>query len=736
MDDRELVAFLQRKVDNALNDEQGDISDVRQNNFREYYGMPYGDEEAGHSQFVTREVFEAIEWAMPSLLRVFTGNDRAVEFEPLNEQDEEQAQHETDIVNYYVNRKNNGFLNTYTWTKDVLMNPNGYLKCWVEEKRVVKHDFYSGVTMLTLQEFQEHPEYEITEATGYPQTIEDPETGQPIPVELYDIKVKKVSVERILNIRTVPADEVLVDDNLYSVDLDQASFVCHRVQKTASDLIEEGYDEDEVLSLGVVDDETWNDERTQRLFYEEESPDSDEDEDGPLRQYWVHECWAKVDYDDDNIAEMRHIVFIGDTIFINEETGYQPLISASAIIIPHKHIGMSYAEAVSSLQLVGTVLTRQLLDNIYAHNDKRHFIDENWMLSDNSTMDDYLDSRSTAIVGQGPPSQHIMPETTSPIVGEILQTIEHFEEKTQMRTGVSPQLTLDPSVLKDSTMGAFMGALENASQRLELLVRVMAETGFRVLYKKVHYLMRQFVNSDISLKIRGAWVDANPSQWAARDEVLVNVGLGHSNKQIKLALLSQLLEQQKEFMGSGMVTVDKIYNTLEKIVDQMDLGAVSNFYIRPGSPEFQEPPPPEPSIQEQALMIQAQTFQQREANRDAELQLRSQKEAQDMRAEFFRLREELALQRQKADTERQEALARIQKIERELNYEGAKTVSDVRNTNADTVKKGAETTKILSEADKDAAEAFRTQVEASDEMQVARAVVEQLEYEDEEDTAE
>lgn len=101
MNEIELKKFLSDRIDTSLNNEDGDASELRQYNFNRYYGKQYGTEREGHSSFTTREVFEAVEWGMPAILKVFTSNDKAVEFIANSAEDEAQAEQETDIVNHY-----------------------------------------------------------------------------------------------------------------------------------------------------------------------------------------------------------------------------------------------------------------------------------------------------------------------------------------------------------------------------------------------------------------------------------------------------------------------------------------------------------------------------------------------------------------------------------------------------------------------------------------------------------
>src|SRR5574343_441752 len=110
MKDSELASYLRRKIDSSLNDDGDEVSTRRQRNLDYYKGELYGNERDGQSKVVTRECLEAVEWAMPSIMRVFSGSGSAVTFEPVGPEDVEAADQETDVVRYHLFEKNNGFL--------------------------------------------------------------------------------------------------------------------------------------------------------------------------------------------------------------------------------------------------------------------------------------------------------------------------------------------------------------------------------------------------------------------------------------------------------------------------------------------------------------------------------------------------------------------------------------------------------------------------------------------------
>lgn len=715
-----LKNFIAQKLEHALNDEDGDVSDVRSANFDRYYGKAYGNERDGHSSFITREVFEAVEWAMPSVLRVFTANQNAVEFLARNEADEEQARQETDVANYYIQTENNGFLLLHNWTKDMLMYPNGYVKAYVDEKETVRHDRFRGLTMGDMTVLADNPEVTIVESEEYEQFVEGYGSQT-----LYEVKIKHQTTEREIRISNLPPEEVLIDSAWHSVDLEGCPFVCHRVRKSISDLVKEGYDYEALSALGDTNDHTWNDERVTRLFYEEESPDSDEISDGASRLLWVNDMTIEADYDDDGVAERRHVVMIGDEIFENEEDDYEPIVSCASIIIPHKHIAMSYIEAVQDLQLISTTVTRQMLDNIYSQTNKRHFFNEDWLLEDNSTMDDYLDARSDAVIGRGPIVGNVQPDVTQPITQELLAVIEHIKQQPKLRTGVAPELSLDPSTLQQSTMGAFLGALDQASQRLDLLVRVIAEVGYKRLMCKVHVLLRRFINTPQEVKLRGNWVRFDPSTWQSRTKMVTNVGLGLNNNQQKLQLLMGVLGLQREALGQNLSDPAKIYNTLERLVESANIGGASTYFTDPSQPvrdpqtgEMRpwQPPQPAPDAQTILAQAQAQALGMEQERKKMESQAAHMREMEKMQLQLQEGFAKLQLERDKLELSREE-------FEAKYEIESATGLAMVRETHASTELKDAQSAKSLADADRARAEARKTVLETSEEYREAQEIL-------------
>ena len=92
----ELKSMFDWETDNAIGRHDSELSEQRRMAVEYYYGNSLGNEVEGRSQVVSHDVFEVVEWAMPHIMKVFTGSDRIAEFEATGPEDEEEAEQATD----------------------------------------------------------------------------------------------------------------------------------------------------------------------------------------------------------------------------------------------------------------------------------------------------------------------------------------------------------------------------------------------------------------------------------------------------------------------------------------------------------------------------------------------------------------------------------------------------------------------------------------------------------------
>lgn len=642
MTEQALAAYIGSKVNSSMNREGDGLSTYRVDMLKRYKGELYGNEVEGQSKVTTREVMETVEWALPAILDVFASGDKIVVFDPVGPEDEELAEQETKIVNHHLLKKNNGFMAFYEWFKSALIHTNGYAKMWMDETQCTEVEYYEGLT-----------EQEV--GILYQQEGVEFEQASVDQMGLYSVRIRRTYTKKKLTFEAVPGNEVLIDDDLTSINLDEAEFICHRVERTYTWLVQNGFDQDKLDGIGGSEGDDFEDNSRRTR-----STDYGESDDVSLRKYWVNECYLMVDFDGDGIAERRRVVNIGPEIFENEEDSYQPFVALGCAPMPHSHESISLGEMVEDLQEIRTTLVRQLLTNIYRINQPRKYVGASARTDDGMTMDMLLNGYSEVIPVNDP--NGIVPESIQPLGAIILPILQEFNQIQQTRTGISPQLTLDPNVLQQSTAGAFAGALQQANQRLKLITRVFAETGVRSAMLKAHRLLRTYQDKPEAVRLNGNWVEYSPSHWRDREDMTVNVGLGFGDQAETVAQVMQIIGLQQQLAQQGYVTEQNLYNAVEKLVESSNLKNAQRYFTMPSqnqqfmqaqqaAAQQQDPNSEIARTQAQAMVMDGQSKMMRAENERQELVLKAQRDQAELIRQEKEAEHKRALERWKAMSE-------------------------------------------------------------------------------------
>ena len=128
MSEPDLEALVGTELTDATSFIDAELSPVRARAIQYYRGEPFGNEEEGRSQVVSTDVRDTIAGIMPSLMKVFFGSKKIVQFTPRNVEDIPVADQATDYINYIFTNDNNGFLVCHSVFKDALRGALGIAK--------------------------------------------------------------------------------------------------------------------------------------------------------------------------------------------------------------------------------------------------------------------------------------------------------------------------------------------------------------------------------------------------------------------------------------------------------------------------------------------------------------------------------------------------------------------------------------------------------------------------------
>ena len=648
-----LKAILSAEVNRAVGYVGGEISEQRAEALEYYDGDPDAgpltNRQEGRSSVVSTDVRDTVEWVLPSLLRVFTAGDQVVEFDPQGEEDIPQAEQETDYVNHAILKDNPGFLIFYTWMKDALIQKNGYVKCWWDETEEETREEYEGLTEIELAMLDQHQDVDITEHSQRQLDF----MGQPIAV--HDVAVRRTNTRGRLKIENIPPEEFLISPRARSIE--DAPMVGTRTKKTPSDLLQMGVDQATIDRLPSYNEPEYNEERTRRFNKDEEWPEQHSEIHDSMREIWIYECFLHIDYDGDGINELRKITWGGnnvDVILFNDVVDKIDIYDITPIPMPHKHFGKSLADLVSDLQVLKSVLWRQYLDNLYNVNNVGYEVPEG--AQGDNTIEDLLTSRPNRIVRTAAPG--LLKALDTPMLGPwALQMMDFAQSEIEKRTGVTKyNQGLDADTLNDTASG-IAKIQAAANQRIELIARIFAETGFKSLFLAAHRLIRQNQDQERILQLRNQWVAVDPSQWKDRMDLTVNVGLGMGNKDQMLLHLQMIHQHQMEMiqvqggMNGPLVTPTHLYKTYEAIVNNADLKQPHLYFMDPESPRArQQGQQQQPDPAQLMMQLEMQKLQIQQQFEQAKLRAEQEMKQMELQAEDARKRAEMALEdRRKRD---------------------------------------------------------------------------------------
>jgi hypothetical protein len=607
--DQEIRALLDEEIRGAAGYSSSELSSQRRTALEYYYGEPFGNESEGRSSYVSRDVADTIEWIMPSLMRIFTGGDTIVRFEPQGPEDEQKAQQATDYINYVFQRQNDGFLTLYTWFKDALLSKNGFVKVYWEKYTEYKTESYENLSddefAMLLQDDEVEPLEHSEDA------IVDPLSG--MVSKVHSLKVRKKTETGKCCIDPIPPEEVLV--NRYPVaPLNRNRFVCHRRRVSVSEIVEMGLmSKEEAESLPSYDDEDFNEERTSRYSFDE-TDSGDNPTNKGSRFVWLAEAYIKLDVDGDGVAELRKITMAGDRILENEEIDTLPFVTLTPIILPHKLYGMSVADLVMDLQLLKSTVFRQILDNMYLANNGRYMA-----LDGMVNIDDLLTSRPGGIV-RVKTFDAVKPMQPPLLGAPAFNLLEYIDLIKENRTGVN-RAPLDPDSISKTATGANIH-FQGAQARIELIARVFAETGVKDLFYAILENVQKYQDESKVIRLRNEWIQMDPREWTAKFDLSVTVGLGTGSKESQLMALNEETQYQAGALQAGIpiVTPENIYNLRMKALEAKNIKGGDLFYTHPS-----KMPPPPPQQNPDAIKLE---LEQMKGQNKAQLQ--EMKAQQDM----------------------------------------------------------------------------------------------------------
>jgi hypothetical protein len=652
MDNNQLKGILDAEIDNSLGFIETETTDARRKALEYYNREPYGNEVEGRSSIVTGEVAEVVDGALPQLLRIFTSSDEMVRFEPKNAGDEEKAKQATEYINWVLNHDNQGTILFHNWFKDALLQKNGIVKVYWDDQTDVTKEKYEGLNEEELTMLLASPEVEVVSQSmeeALPASV-DAMTGIPtLAINLYNVTLKRTKKTGKVIVENVPPEEFLISKKARTIA--DAPFVAHRKLTTRSELVAMGFDKTLVDALPSYSDLTYSEERIAR-YDRGEMPDEVSSLDHTMQDVEVMECYIKVDFDGDGIAELRKVTYAGKDILDNEEVDFVPFCSICPIPMPHKFFGQSLADRATDLQLIKSTVTRQILDNMYMVNSPRMAAVEGQV-----NLDDLLTVTANGVI-RVKNAGALNPVVVPPTAAQSFPLLQYLDQVQAKRTGINEMSQgLDPNILQNTTATAVAMVQNAAAGKVEMIARIFAETGIKDLFEKMLQLLCKYQDKARVIRLRGRYVSIDPREWENGFDLSINVGLGTGDKQQQMAMIAAVMQKQEQILqtqglNNPLVTITQYRQTLGRFIEAAGFKDSQEFF-KEIPPELEQqmaqPQQPQPDPAVQAYMAQAQAQMQiDQAKAQQEMQLAQQKAQSDMELQMAKAQAEIQLKREKA----------------------------------------------------------------------------------------
>ena len=663
----QLANILQREYE-AADSYYEQIEELQKVAFNYYEAGPLGTEVEGRSQIVLPDVQTAVDYMVQSVLRTFTSGDRVIEFEVEDEGDEQAADDATASVDYYFMRKQDGYRVLYDTLNDGCLRKIGVMKAVREDRERVSRETVT-VPMEALGMLPEGVEVE---------DVTENEDGT------VTAKLKRVYVETCFTGQSVPLREFRFSPRAKHEDT--AVYIAHVCPITRGELVEMGFDREQVYGLPRFNDNDLE-------YYESDKLDFFNEEETSPAVELVELCeeYARIDVDGDGIAERVKVFRVGNEILrwqgepeIDPETGEQavdergePVFAEGELAVetvddqpfavfcpfprPHALLGYSLADKVMDIQYLRTMIARQMIDGMAFSNLPRLVVGESG--STDETLDDILSPIPGSPIRVRDASA-VQPLQNSFNVGQSLTVLEWATGEGEKRTGITAMNQgLDADALNKTATGTAM--MQAAGQQIEEAVaRQMAE-AFGRLCMKIYRMMREY-GERFSIRVDGEPRQVDPSQWPDKMHVRARVGLGTGSKDKRIQARMALYPALTAAIEQGLAGPEHAFKWMDGVARDTGIGQGDDFLYTPEQMQAQkeqEGPQPDPEMAKVEAQAQLQKLKIEGEQQLATLRIDLMRQEAEAKAQLDRDRAdfEADLARRKAEFEAEMAIEKMQR---------------------------------------------------------------------------
>lgn len=573
-DQGDYEARLRAMIDDAVDYEQSYLQPQRETNQGYYYGklpeLPGAGENADEdelpnkSSFVSTDVRDTILTILPSLIRIFTSSEKVAEFTPTIEANQDMADQAYDYVNYVFYEDNDGFLILHSLFKDALTVKTGIVRWWTDTSHEVEEQTFRGIS-------PEQYQLLISEMDGEVEVVDlvnDPNGG------IAELTLRYAKSKPETKVMAVPPEEFRI--SRHAKTMSNAALIGHEYDRPMSELIALGL-EPEDLENYTGANYAFSDERFLR------NPGLSDDYRGLGDTVCYGDWYVRIDGDGDGIDELRHICTIGNDyqIISDDIVPYHNFALFCPDPRPHTVVGDSVADLIIDIQRIKSFMARGMIDNLAESTNPKMVV--NQLITN---IEDALNDDVGAIIRTNGDPNTAVAFSKVPYIGADLQTnIDYLDSVRASRTGITEASKgLDPKAMQSTALSGIDAIVSGAQERIELIARILAETGLKDLLRGLLREITNNPNQERTVQLRGKWTKVNPSLYDPTMRVRVNPTLGKGSDMIRLQALANVQQTQMTLVekygvkNNPLVGPIEFRNTLEDQLALVNIKNVSRYY--------------------------------------------------------------------------------------------------------------------------------------------------------------
>ena len=584
LDDNDLSSIIEEELSNSLG---GDTDSELTENWVEamnyFLGRKRGDEKPGRSDLISMDLADTVEQTLAQMMPAFEDTSLA-EFEPIGKDDEEQAQQESDALNYLIMRKNNGWVNIQSGIKDGMLQRIGIMKVYVDECPVVTKGERRNVSQFDLpalmqQAEQGENEIELLSAEQTQEAQHDP-LGRMIQAAMFDLEYKEIRRTKKLKVEAVPPEEIRINADHGTPFLNETRFLSHSRPVKRSELIARGYPYDEVMALPAHVSDSDQDKRARdrdSLESEYRSPEK------LTESVMLDEIYMQVDADGDGIAERRRIIHCEGTVFENDYFPIVPFAGGMPFLMPHKPHGISFHDKLKQIQDGKTNFIRKTEDNAETLINQRKIAVVNQV-----NMDDLLTSRPGGVI-RVKDMNSLNTEPATPLGQTGFQMLQYYDKIRREAAGSALDIGTSENIpVKQAGAHGVERWMTSQEQLTAAITRLFGETMIRGIYLIGHWMVRNYLPDVLTFRRNKNWVETNPEQWQEREDVSINL-LTNGERAKRYQALEGVIGKQITALEGGqegtLVTYSNVHKALLDQARVAGLPAPEQYWVDPDSEE-------------------------------------------------------------------------------------------------------------------------------------------------------